>query len=241
MFIKELWRYPVKSMAGERVSEIQLTLGGFADDRKMMVLGPSGHVITSRTHHRLLGLKGTLGDNGVTYISGHRWDSPEALELVVQAAGPGAQLISYEGVERFDVLPLLVATDGAIEHMGFDGRRLRPNIVVGGVKDLEERTWDGRDFRVGDAIIHAAQLRGRCVMTTYDPDTLKQDRSILRRIVQELDGTMALDCSVVQGSLLRVGDPVAMFDVLTHEKLWHSDGWRRFRPRKARLCKGRRL
>jgi hypothetical protein len=74
-------------------------------------------------------------------------------------------------------------------------------------------------LRVGDAIIHAAQLRGRCVMTTYDPDTLKQDRNILRRIVQELDGTMALDCSVVQGGTLRVGDPVAVVDVLTHEKV----------------------
>jgi hypothetical protein len=219
MFIKDLWRYPVKSMAGERVSEIQLTRDGFADDRKIMVLGPSGHVITSRTHYRLLGLKGTLGNDGVAYISGHRWDSSGALELVVQAVGPGAQLISYEGVERFDVLPLLVATDGAIEHMGFDGRRLRPNVVVGGVKDLEERTWEGHNLRIGDAIIHAAQLRGRCVMTTYDPDTLKQDRNILRRIVQELDGTMALDCSVVQGGTLRVGDPVAIVDVLTHEKV----------------------
>ncbi len=214
MFIKELWRYPVKSMAGEQVQKIELTRGGFADDRKILVLGPNGHIITSRTHHRLLGLKGTLGNDGVAYISAHRWNSREALELVNEAAGPGAQLISYEGVERFDVLPLLVATDGAIEHMGFDGRRLRPNVIVGGVKDLEERKWEGRDLRVGDAIIHAAQLRGRCVMTTYDPDTLEQDRSVLRRIVQELDGTMALDCSVVQSGVLRVGDPVTIVNGL---------------------------
>jgi len=30
-------------------------------------------------------------------------------------------------------------------------------------------------LRIGEAVIHAAQLRDRCVMTTYDPDTLKQD------------------------------------------------------------------
>ncbi len=214
MFIKELWRYPVKSMAGERVREIELTRGGFVDDRKILVLGPNGHIITSRTHHRLLGLKGTLGDDGVAHISGHRWDSPEAMELVNKAVGAGAQLISYDGVKRFDVLPLLVATDGAIEHMGFDGRRLRPNVIVGGVNDLEERTWEGRDLRLGDAIIHAAQLRDRCVMTSYDPDTLEQDRNVLWRIVQELDGAMALDCSVVQSGVLRVGDSVTMVDDL---------------------------
>jgi len=32
------------------------------------------------------------------------------------------------------VVPLLVATDGAIAAFGHDGRRLRPNIAVGGVE-----------------------------------------------------------------------------------------------------------
>ena len=128
--------------------------------------------------------------------------------LVQCAAGPDAELFRYGGVERFDVLPLLIATDGAIEYMGFDGRRLRPNIVVGGVEGLEERTWPGRRLRIGDAVIAVAQLRGRCVMTTYDPDTLKQDLNVLRSIVSELGGTMALDCAVESGGLVRVGDPV---------------------------------
>src|SRR5437899_640596 len=85
---------------------------------------------------------------------------------------------------------------------------LRPNIVVGGVEGLEERTWPGRRLRIGDAVIAVAQLRGRCVMTTYDPDTLKQDLNVLRSIVSELGGTMALDCAVESGGLVRVGDPV---------------------------------
>lgn len=210
MFVKELWRYPVKSMAGERVPEAQLTPTGFADDRKVLVIGANGRVITSRTHHRLLGLKGTLGQGGVPLISGHPWNSLEASELVKQAADAGAELLFFEGVERFDVLPLLVATDGTIAHMGFDGRRLRPNIVVGGVEGLEERQWPGRRLHIGSTVIQAAQLRGRCVMTTYDPDTLQQDRSVLKRIVDELDGTMALDCAVVEGGVIREGDPVTL-------------------------------
>jgi uncharacterized protein YcbX len=210
MFVKELWRYPVKSAAGERVQEAQLTLAGFPDDRKVLVIGANGRVVTSRTHPKLLGLKGTIGLNGLPLISGHPWDSPEALELVRQVAGPSAALTYYEGVERFDVLPLLVATDGAIAHMGFDGRRLRPNIVVGGVEGLTEREWPGRRLLIGGTVIEAAQLRGRCVMTTYDPDTLQQDRTVLKRIVDELDGTMALDCSVVEPGLVREGDPVTL-------------------------------
>jgi uncharacterized protein len=63
-------------------------------------------------------------------------------------------------------------------------------------------------LQIGDAVIHAAQLRGRCVMTTYDPDTQMQDLSVLKRIVRELDGVMVLDCSVVSGGMIREGGAV---------------------------------
>jgi MOSC domain-containing protein len=212
MFVKELWRYPIKSMAGERVRDTTLTFAGIPYDRTILVVGANGRVITSRTHYRLLGLKGTLADHGVPCISGHRWDSAAALKLVNEATGRGSRLILYDGVERFDVLPLLVATDGAIAHMGFDGRRLRPNIVIGGVEGLEERNWQRRRLRVGSAVIEAMKLRGRCIMTTYDPDTLRQDRSVLKRIVDELDGRMALDCAVVEQGLIREGDPVELLE-----------------------------
>src|SRR6201999_2154831 len=122
-----------------------------------------------------LGLRGTLGPDGQALISGHAWDSPEAAALVREAVGREVKLISYDGAERFDVLPLLVATDGAIEYMKIDGRRLRPNILVGGVDGLAEREWPGRNLKIGETVVHAVKLRGRCVMTTYDPDTLKQD------------------------------------------------------------------
>ncbi len=212
MYVKELWRYPVKSMAGERVTQIQVGELGLADDRKVLVRGGNGRVVTSRTHHQLLGLKGTLGADGQPQISGHVWNSPEALALVRKAVGADAELFYYGGPERFDVLPLLVATDGAISYMGFDSRRLRPNIIVGGVEGLQEREWPGHHLRIGEAVIHAAQLRGRCVMTTYDPDTLKQDMGILRSIVRKLGGVMALDSAVVAGGLIREGDLVTLSD-----------------------------
>lgn len=212
MFVKELWRYPIKSMAGERLRESSVTLAGIPGDRAIVVVDPNGRIITSRTHHRLLGLKGSLGADDLALISGNPWNSNEALMHVRQAAGNDARVVRYEGLNRFDVLPLLVATDGAIAEMGFDGRRLRPNIVIGGVKGLEERSWQGRRLRIGDAVIEAVQLRGRCVMTTYDPDTLQQDRSVLKRIIERLGGTMALDCAVLGEGLIREGDPVEVLE-----------------------------
>ncbi len=210
MFIKELWRYPAKSMAGEQLNATQVGKLGMAGDRKVLVLGPNGRVITSRTHHKLLGLKGTLGADGNPSISGHVWNTPEALALVRKAVGPGAEIHFYEGPERFDVLPLLVATDGAIAVFGHDGRRLRPNIVVGGVEGLAERSWPGKSLRIGEVVIGVRDLRGRCVMTTFDPDTLEQNHSVLKEIVKKVDGELALNCYVIEGGEIHVGDDVEL-------------------------------
>jgi hypothetical protein len=210
MYVKELWRFPVKSMAGEPLTQIQVGQLGFADDRKVLVVGPNRRVITSRTHPRLLGLKGTIGFDGQPRISGHVWNSPEALALVREAAGPGAELIQYDGPERFDILPLLVATDGAIAAFDHDGRRLRPNIVIGGVEDLAERSWPGNCLRIGDVEIGVQDLRDRCVMTTFDPDTLVQDVGVLKEIVRKFNGKLALNCYVSHGGELHMGDRVEL-------------------------------
>ena len=187
---------------------------GIRGDREIVVVSASrGRFITSRTHHRLLGLQGGISpETHEATINGYSWDSPEARALVEEAVGEKAELVHVPGTERFDILPLLVATDGAISALGLDRRRFRPNIFIGGVEGLAERQWEGKQIRIGEVTIYAAQLRARCVMTTYDPDTLKQDRNVLFRIVKEFDGTMALDCSVVKPGTIRVGDPVTVVE-----------------------------
>jgi uncharacterized protein YcbX len=208
--VAELWRYPVKSLAGERLDHAEVRRDGVVGDRLVQVYDAQGRVLTARTHPRLLGLRGTLGADGEPRIDGWPWSSSEAARLIAQAAGPAARLERFAGEERFDVLPLLVATDGAIAALGVDGRRLRPNIVVGEVEGLAERAWPGRRLRIGDVVIAVADLRARCVMTTYDPDTQAQDPGVLRRIVREFGGTIALDSAVEVGGSVRVGDPVVL-------------------------------
>jgi uncharacterized protein len=212
MWIQELWRYPVKSMAGERIESVELTEAGIVGDRTVLVAGPGGQIVTSRTHPRLLGLHGSLAPDGAVLVNRKPWDDPEIAEALQAAAGPQARLVRYDGLERFDVLPLLIGTDGAFEQLGVDHRRLRPNIVIGGVDGLAERGWPGRRLRLGGAIASVAKLRSRCVMTTYDPDTQVQDLSVLRRIASEFGGQMALDCAVVSGGRIAVGDPVELLE-----------------------------
>ena len=160
----------------------------------------------------MLGLHAVLGPEGAAIVDGHRWDAPETFAAVRAAAGDDAELTFYEGPERFDILPLLVATDGAIAAFGRDGRRLRPNIIIGGVEGLAERDWEGRSLGIGTTVIRLDSLRGRCIMTTFDPDSQVQDADVLRDINRRFDGTLALNASVEEGGTIAVGDAVLLRD-----------------------------
>ncbi len=211
MYVKQLWRYPVKSLRGEILTETDLTADGLSGDRVIHVRRRN-QVLTARTRHGLLGLAGTTSYRGDILINGLPWDDPRSTEAVRSVAGADAELARHTGPERFDVLPLLVATDGGIDAFGRDGRRLRPNIIIGAVPGLAERDWPGKALRIGETLIGVDSLRGRCIVTTIDPDTGLQDLGVLRRIIREFEGTMALNCWVAQGGRIREGDPVELVD-----------------------------
>src|SRR4030095_8622034 len=206
LYVAGLWRYPVKTLAGERLEKTVVGADGFPGDRVVWVRGPEG-VRTSRRHYRLLGLRGRSGLDGIPSIDGHRWDSPEALALVKRAAGEDAWLELSDEQSRFDVLPLLVATDGAVAAFGRDVRRLRPNILIGGVEGLDEREWPGAELHIGRLIVPLDSLRGRCPMTTVDPDTLERDPEVLRDIGRRFRGQLALNADVARGGAAAAGAP----------------------------------
>jgi hypothetical protein len=211
LYVAGLWRYPVKSMAGEALSEAILGRYGIPGDRVIRVCGPEG-VRTARRQHRLLGLAATLDRDGRPRIDGHPWDSLDALALARAAAGEDSWLEEASEDERFDVLPLLVATDGAVAAFGRDVRRLRPNILIGGVTGLDERRWPGAELFIGEAIVRLDSLRGRCPMTTVAPNTLKRDPEVLLDIGRRFGGRLALNAEVLHPGPIRVGDSVRLAD-----------------------------
>ena len=129
---------------------------------------------------------------------------------VREAAGEAARLVRDDTLERFDILPLLVITDGALAAFGRDKRRLRPNLVIAGVEGLAEFEWPGRTLAIKDARIRLASRRQRCIMTTFDPDTAEQDRTVLLDIHARFDGKIALDAEVLVPGTISVGDPVTL-------------------------------
>jgi uncharacterized protein YcbX len=201
MIVSELWRYPVKSMAGERLEVAELRDDGIDGDRIVHAVDDHGRLVTARSHPALLAHRATLGPGGDPLVDGRPWESADV---------DGVRLVRAAGGHRYDILPLLVATDGAIAAFGRDRRRLRPNLVIGGVEGLAEREWEGRTLRIGAAVIRLEDLRERCVMTTFDPDTQEQDVEVLRSIRRDFWGRLALNAGVETPGTIRVGDAVVL-------------------------------
>jgi len=206
MTLDAIWRYPVKSMAGERLTRAELTATGVAGDRVVQVYDRRGRIVTARTFPRLLRLRAALGPDGELLVNGLPWKSPEVAEWVEAAVTPGARLERFDGPERFDILPLLVCTDGEVSTFGRDVRRLRPNLVIGGVSGAAERGGEGARLTLRSAEVALGDLRGRCVMTTYDPDTGAQDPGVLHDIVRRFGGRLCLNAHVVRPGNVEEGD-----------------------------------
>ncbi|MGA9799578.1 MAG: MOSC N-terminal beta barrel domain-containing protein [Terriglobales bacterium] len=210
MLIKEIWRYPVKSMAGETLDSAEITMKGIAGDRIIQVRNASGRLFTARTRPGLLRHNAVLKENGDVLIDGRPWDAKDVAVDVEKAAGEGTYLVRSDAEDRFDVLPLLVTTDGALAAAGYDRRRFRPNLVIAGVEKLSERGWEGARLRIGEVIIGVDDLRARCIMTTFDPDSGKQDLNVLRRVQQQFGGVLGLNCYVIAPGRIAVDDAVEL-------------------------------
>jgi uncharacterized protein YcbX len=210
MLIQEIWRYPVKSMAGEMLDRAEITKHGIAGDRIIQVRNSSGRLFTARTRPGLLRHNAVLKENGDVLVDGRPWDTRDVAIDVEKDAGEGTYLVRSDAEDRFDVLPLLVTTDGALAAAGYDRRRFRPNLVISGVDRLSERGWEGARLRIGEVIIGVDDLRDRCIMTTFDPDSGKQDLSVLRRVQQQFGGVLGLNCYVITPGPVAVNDAVEL-------------------------------
>jgi uncharacterized protein YcbX len=109
---------------------------------------------------------------------------------------------------RFDLSPILILTGSLAGELGVDFRRLRPNVLIDGAEGRAEADWVGARVRLGAAVLQVGERCERCVVTTFDPDTIDQDPGVLRRINSEFDRCIGLNCDVAVGGVVRRGDPV---------------------------------
>jgi len=101
MKVAEIWRYPVKSMAGERLDHALIGALGIEGDRVVHVEAADGRVVTARTHPQLLGHRARFDASGEPFVDGVPWVASEVRQHVIDIVGPGARLARDDTADRF--------------------------------------------------------------------------------------------------------------------------------------------
>lgn len=233
--IEAIFRYPVKSMRGERVDSAVLGWHGLAGDRR-------------------LALRRLADQGGFPWLSAGRLPSlvlftPEQREigkgeeLPTQVRMPDGQLLPLFGealaaeIGRrhgstvqmmhlkhgiFDDATLSVITSTTVAEVArlsgstADVRRFRPNVVIRSRRAVpfEEDGWLGGLLTFGDASdapAMAVTLRDlRCAMVNIDPDDGSLDPRLLKACVSANDNYAGVYGAVTRAGLLSVGLPVLL-------------------------------
>ena len=222
-----LWRYPVKSMAGQPLEAIDIGWHGLAGDRRWaFVRDGTSRVgfpwLSIRQHPAMARHQPYFVEPGRPDQSPTRVRTPGGGDFdvadpaLVDSLWPdGAHLLKLDR-GTFDTFPLSLITTQTIDWLGarvgraLDLRRFRMNLVIRATDDrpFQEDAWLGRTLRIGGVRLRVDKRDGRCVVITTDPDTLERDPAILRVVAAERDGCLGVYASTVERGRVSVGDAV---------------------------------
>jgi uncharacterized protein len=213
--VAALWRYPVKSMAGESLESVDVGWHGLEGDRRWAFVRAG----VERSGFPWLTIRERSDMwHYVPHVDGNRMivRTPSGGEFdVIDPAlaaelGHGARVIKQDrGV--FDTMPLSLLSTGSVGALreGLDPRRFRPNILVEGAG---EDDCVGRVLTIGGLRMRVDQPDERCVVVNVDPETTERDPSILREIAQSRGSRFGVYGSVVTPGRVAVGDAVVLED-----------------------------
>jgi uncharacterized protein YcbX len=216
--VAEIWRYPVKSMAGERLESCAITDAGFEGDRRWAfvdgTVNRAGKLFTNTQDARLMTYAARLDGNGVEVVAPTGQSRPLDEHFVAELADEVSRpltLRDQSGV-NFDDSHLLVvnlATVAAFAHeagVAIDRRRFRANLYLEGIEPDEELHWLGREIRAGAARLEVVKRCERCVVVTRDPDTTVTSPELLRLLTKTSETCMGVYCRVLIPGLVTTGD-----------------------------------
>ena len=234
MRVAELWRYPVKSLQGERLETAAVTADGIEGDRRFALYDDeTGFGLTARRVPELLFAHArlrdgntpeiTLPDGSVAADDGalSDWlgrdvvlraaeeDVPRRYEDVIDfehEAGSGWKVFQGGAGAFHDSPAVRVSLLSTATIGAWDRRRFRPNVLLDGAG---EDALVGSSVRIGDAVLDVVGRIKRCVMTTRpQPGGIERDLDVLRTIARERDARLAVGALVARPGTVRVGDLV---------------------------------
>jgi uncharacterized protein YcbX len=216
--VTEIWRYPVKSMAGERLDSCLVTDTGLEGDRRWALVDGApnrrGKLYTNTQDARLMTYRARLAGEGVEVAMPagrtRRLDDRLVAELADLMARP-LTLRDQAGTNFDDsqVLVVNLATVAAFAleaGVEIDRRRFRANFYIDDLDPEEELRWLGRRVRAGSAVLEVVKRCERCAVISRDPDTTLASPELLRLLAQTSETSMGVYCRVLTPGVVSSGD-----------------------------------
>jgi len=231
--VAELWRYPVKSLQGERLERCPISADGIEGDRGWALFDPeTGYGLTARRVPELLFASARLRPDGSVAILGPEGEELDSVarigdwlgrpvelraaadapaderryENVVDAERENGAWQPFEGASGpfHDSGRVRVSLVSTGSLGGWDRRRFRANVVLDGAG---EDQLLGRRLQLGGATLAVGKRISRCVMVTRaQPGGIERDRDVLREIAGERDNLLAIGATVIAAGEVAVGD-----------------------------------
>jgi uncharacterized protein YcbX len=233
--ISAIFRYPVKSMAGESLDVARLSWYGIEGDRRFAfrrLTDKSGFpfLTASKLPQLLLykpfGLDSNTAEPLPTHVrtpDGKEYElrSNELREEISSRHGSDVELMHLRhGI--FDEACISLISLGTVHGVeresgrDIDIRRFRPNIVIEtpSAEPFEEDRCVGRTLMFGEGnsgpALSITMKDERCVMVNFDPDTVERDSEVMKTVVRLHGNYAGVYGTVVRPGELRVGQIVTV-------------------------------
>ena len=232
--IRSIYRYPVKSMAGEELSSAKLGWHGIEGDRRFAFMragNMSGFPwLNASRMPELIRYKAYHINGSEPSSPSVRVRTPEGADVKAEDESLRKQLAAAFGTEVtlvrldngiFDDSPVSLISTTTLATLetesgcgNLDARRFRPNVLIEPIGDapVQEHAWVGKTVLVGNHA-NAPSLRVtaqdiRCVMVNLDPETAVAEPRILKTIARFSENCAGVYASVLNTGTLSVGEPV---------------------------------
>jgi uncharacterized protein YcbX len=230
--VEALFRYPVKSMAGERLEAASLGWYGIEGDRRLAFRRIDDHSgmpwLTASKAPDLLRFAPYRQDGAPADLPTHV-RTPDGQDMAVfgedlatevgRRYGAPVQMMQLRhGI--FDETPISVIASETIREIGrlagrsLDVRRFRPNVLVRLLRPaaFQEDEWVGGVLSFGegdDAPAIAVTMRDeRCSMVNLDPDSASIAPEVMKTVVRVHQNTAGIYGAVTRPGRLAVGQTI---------------------------------
>ena len=233
--VGRLARYPVKSAAGQSLTEAAVDARGLVHDRVWAVYTADGGIASGKTSRRFRRVEGLLQWQGSASTAGsdrlpevpemtvaelrspdgevHRVDGPAASAALSRALGQPLQLRREGAVPHHDDCGVHVVTTSSLRRLEqlvgspVDPSRLRANVVLdtAGTGFLEDE-WEGAELALGpEVVLRLGAGMPRCVMVDQPQREVAAEAGVLRALGRAHDTELGLQAEVLRPGTVRVG------------------------------------